>query len=187
MQSIKQLFKKFSLDQNGRRPDRTTSAPIEHLQRMNSRMPGYLVVCTDCWLVSPITNHTVYPIVPSFFRSDLHLLCKPFPQQWEVGNTKKLSWPLPALMVLLGNSLQRGSISSAEETRTLTRSSQEFRRPTEGSSLLPPLWLVSISQLQIIKRGQWGLVSGLAWPFLVLRRAFVQWSKRKCRWVMGKK
>lgn len=62
---------------------------------------------------------------------------------WE--DIKQLSFHRPALMVLVGNSLQRGSISSTDGSTHSDSGSQQFRWATKGSRLLPSLWFVSIS------------------------------------------
>lgn len=66
-------------------------------------------------------NHPAHSNFPSD-SNQLLFLYTSFPQLWEVFKTQQLPFRLPLLMALLGNSLQRASISSAEGSASEARS-----------------------------------------------------------------
>ena len=133
-------------------------------------------------------HHPVYPIILYFFLSELQPLCVPFPQQWEVGKTKQLCFRLPVLMVLLGNSLQRGSISSTEgSTCTYAKS-----HSSSGSTLRDPGYFLhfglspSVSP-RLLRRASGGLLVVQPGQFCsLIKSVFIQCSEKKGLDVKGK-
>lgn len=99
--------------------------PFQHIWKC--QMLRYLVVSIQQSIPPPKFNLVFWLFI--WFKT----LCMSFPQQWEVGKTKQLSFRLPPLMVLLGNSLQRASVSSTEgsthRTQSHSRSGSPLRDP----------------------------------------------------------
>lgn len=109
---------------------------LNEVQRVSCQILNYSLVCTDCWFNNKPHHHPDYLIVFNFCLICSFYLCH-FRSSGKLGRQSSSVSVFQLLMVLLGNSLQRGSISSTEGSTHTHTEPLQFRYPTKGSSLLP--------------------------------------------------
>lgn len=117
-------------------------------------------------------NHPGHSNFPSDLNQFLFLYTS-FPQLWEVFKAQQLTFRLPLLMALLGNSLQRASISSAEGSTSEARSAAAVSVARRGIASPSPHFGLSPS---VSPPSLWAASGGLfvVWPALIKWNAFVR-------------